>query len=619
MIKEAQVWDALPSHGFLRSYVEYASHCTDANIAFHVAGGLSCLTQCAPIDYAVPYTSPLYGTMYSMVVGASSRSRKTASLNIAQRIIREAIPDSVVETPGSQEGLYEGLRHNPRQLVLFPEWGEFLAKAEEGYMMPVKTALTNVWDCLDEATEILTPQGWKGRGEVKVGDECYSLNTATGLLEVVPVLDYGERPVREGERMFVLKGNRSDIRTTEGHRFCLHGSLDGGTVWMTGAEWVASQKAMRLPLPVAGVSTPMWTNIDIGTPTLEPSRPGEVVWCISNRNETIVTRRNGRVAIIGNCLPTGRALAKKRDGIIEKPRLSIFCAIATDLLERHTEQADWTGGFLARFLTFYAEPEREFPTPPIDDVEERLRMVRWLEGLADPRIAPGRSLWLDAQAQEVWQDWYETLRPLISGSSKRASAACSRASAIAAKIALLLAWDIGEARSGGPWSVGLKELEPSLKLTNLHLESVLELGERVTGTRDMRDRSLVLRAIGMQPTPLGWILREAEMLKRRAKEVLESLVEEKAIAEVKINNQLYYKQTPDAHSLLAQAVLQARIDEADTQGALAATSYDANTGSEQRLAQVIGFAQPEDYEPAGPTAVDTQYDDAAYWASYNGE
>lgn len=25
------------------------------------------------------------------------------------------------------------------------------------------------------------------------------------------------------------------------------------------------------------------------------------VWCVSNRNETIITRRNGKIAIIGNC------------------------------------------------------------------------------------------------------------------------------------------------------------------------------------------------------------------------------------------------------------------------------------------------------------------------------
>ena len=448
MISESDVWDALPSHGFLRAYVEYASRCTDANAAYHVAGALACLSQCVPDDYAVPYTSPVHAPMYIMVVGGSSKSRKTASISIAQRLIRDAIPDALAEVPGSVEGLYEGLREKNRQIIIYGEWGEFLAKAEEGYLMALKTAYTSVWDGL----------------------------------------------------------------------------------------------------------------------------------------------------------PAGRALAKQRKGPIEKPRLSMLCGVATDLLERHTEQADWTGGFLARFATFFAEPEREFATPPIDDYDNRLRMTQWLADLANPMHRTGRSLWLDDQAQAMWADWYDGLRPLIETSSRKAAAACSRASSIAAKITLLLAWDIGEARSGGPWRVSIHDLEPALKITNLHLQSVLELGERITGSRDMRDRANVLRAIQMVPTPLGVVLREAEMLKRRAKEIIDSLVEEKAIAEVKINNQLYYKQTPEAQNALVQALNQAKLDQQAAHQVVA----EANLA---RVSQVFSTV---------PVDRPVEDDEAAYWASFEG-
>ena len=138
MISEQEVWDALPSRGFLRSYVEYASTTTDANIAYHVAAGLSILSQTVPTDFCVPYASPLWGNMFSLIVGDSSKSRKTASINVAQRILRDAIPGSVGEVPGSQEGLYEGLRAQPRQLIIYGEFGEFLAKAEQGDMAAVQ-------------------------------------------------------------------------------------------------------------------------------------------------------------------------------------------------------------------------------------------------------------------------------------------------------------------------------------------------------------------------------------------------------------------------------------------------------------------------------------------------
>lgn len=42
-----------------------------------------------------------------------------------------------------------------------------------------------------------------------------------------------------------------------------------------------------------------------------PSIEGEMVWCVSTRLGTIVTRRNGKVAILGNC---GRVLRPKPDG-----------------------------------------------------------------------------------------------------------------------------------------------------------------------------------------------------------------------------------------------------------------------------------------------------------------
>ena len=611
MISEQEAIDALPSQGFVRNYVEYAAQCTDANLAYHIAGALSCLTQCVPPEYAVPYASPIHGNLYSMIVGGSSKSRKTASINIAQRICREAIIDSIGEMPGSQEGLYESLRGQNRQLIVYGEWGEFLAKAEEGYLMSMKTAYTSLWDCLDEETEILTPSGWKRRGEVGPGDTCYSMNPATGLLEVTPILDYGERPVREGERMFVLKGQRTDIRTTEGHRFILRDRFSQGLHWFTGAEWANRPDATTFRMPVGSVgATPLWTSIDLGTPTLVSGTAGEIVWCVSNRNETLVTRRNGKVAIIGNCVPIGRALAKTKRGNIQNPRLSLLTAVATDLLERHTEMADWTGGFLARFLTIYGEPEREFPTPPVDNMAKRRNIVQWLAGLSAPPPNMGACLWLDKPAEKMWLDWYESLRPLREGANRRASAACSRSSAIAAKVAILLAWDIGQARSGGDWNVGIDVLEPALKITNLHIGSVLELGERVTGTKDMRDRASVLRAISDVPTPVGVVLRESEMLKRRANEILESLQEERAIVKVQVNDVICYVKTPDAQAMLASFVPQ----------------YQAAKASQAAGGNLVALPPPKPIVPIAPLVpptdalneLDPEENFDTYWSSYEG-
>jgi Protein of unknown function (DUF3987) len=400
MISEQEVWDALPTRGFVRSYVEYASKTTDANIAYHLASALSILSQTVPLDYCVPYASPLWGNMYSLIVGDSSKSRKTASINVAQRILREALPGSVGEVPGSQEGLYESLRAQQRQLVVYGEFGEFLAKAEQGYLLPLKTAYTNLWDAI----------------------------------------------------------------------------------------------------------------------------------------------------------PIGRALANSRRGAVNDPRLSLLCGVATDLLERHTEQADWTGGFLARFLTIHAEPERNYAAPPIDDPIRRAAMVKWVKDLAAPQTIPGRCMWLDSNGEQMWADWWEGMSKTRDKANRRVSAACSRSTSIAAKTALLLAWDVGMARSGDDWYVDDQSLASALMITNLHLDSVIELGETVTGSKDMRDRRAVLRAIAEVPTPLGVIIKTSDLLKRRVSEIIESLVEERMVRKEMVGGHTCYVRTPQEHQALADMV-----------------------------------------------------------------
>jgi hypothetical protein len=746
MLTESEVLAALPSHGFLRRYVEYATERTDANVAYHLAGGLMLLSQAVPIDYSMPWGSPVYGNVYSMVVGGSSKSRKTSALNIAARLLQDALPSSLQETPGSQEGLIESLRREAKQVVLYPEFGEFLAKSEEGYFLPMKTTLTNLWDCYSADTEMLTETGWKGRGEVKVGEKVYSLNTESGKLELVPVLDVGERPVREGERMFVLKGQRTDIRTTEGHNFFIkyrnNGEPSATFLKKTGAEMAERASAYLLPLsalpaqdfagapltddelrfiawfltdgclatpqkvvisqskpdmveeiralltrlgfdfrervvqPGAGAfanSRPrheftvpkgthsgslarsgwhlleeyldkdiapalhtltreqfrtLWVELlkgdgdnvgnrsdglycnrktqadaytamaaargfatSYGTrvtkngvtmyrvvvrderwlqsepsnakaqrPTLVQPEAGEVVWCVTNRNHTVVTRRHGKVVIAGNCMPVGRALAKGSMGQITKPRLSVMAAVATDLLERHTEEADWTGGFVARFLTFYGEPERHFITPPMDDLQVKHSLAEWLRGLADFSVPmqtgeqanpPGMCKGMTPAAQQMWADWAAEEGKKTKGANTRVAASIARATSHAGKVAILLSWDIGRARSGETWHIGEAEVKSALAITSLHIKSVLELGERVTGSRDMRDRRAVLNAIStMAPTPLGVIIKRAALLKRRVVEVLDSLVEEQAVAVYTSSGRLSYLQSPEAQKLL---------------------------------------------------------------------
>jgi hypothetical protein len=299
--------------------------------------------------------------------------------------------------------------------------------------------------------------------------------------------------------------------------------------------------------------------------------------------------------------------------MVTDPRLSLLCGVATDLLERHTEQADWTGGFLARFLTFHAEPERVLASMPIPNRQQKDQLTHWLRQLADPMIIPGQCDWLDAPERLVWDQWWASMKPMRDSANRRAQAACARAGALAQKVALLLAWDLGEGRSGRDFYVGREAVESAIKITNLHIQSVLELGERVTGNKDMRDRAMVLRAIGDKLVPLGVIIKNTDMLKKRIKDVVESLLEERSIEAVASGNLVFYRQTPESHQRLVQIADQ--VTQASNSGELGDLGLDGT----QQVAKVIPMLPRTTVDPTfadGPdsTSVDDD-EDLAYYDS----
>jgi hypothetical protein len=257
-----------------------------------------------------------------------------------------------------------------------------------------------------------------------------------------------------------------------------------------------------------------------------------------------------------DCLAAGRALANSRRGQVSDPRLSIVGGVAVDLLERHTEQSDWTGGFMARFLTFHAEREREFPSPPLPDRNKMRILINQYKALSDPSLTPGSCLWIQpgSSVEQMWNDWHADMRVYRLSAGRRSAAACSRATSIAAKIAILLEWDLGGGRSGSDFYITEEVMRSTIAITNLHLRSVLELGEMIASTKDMKDRAIVLRVLGQSTMPMGVILKQSEMLKKRGREILETLIEERTIEQVQIGNETCYRRSPENHIRLLKFV-----------------------------------------------------------------
>jgi hypothetical protein len=137
---------SLPDNTFLKHYVIYGSHLTDCNAVYHIAAGLSILAQTVHDDLHTRLGSKLHGNIYTLAIGPSTQSRKTASVQIARELIDEALPGQAAKGPGSYEGLVDSLVAKSRQLLLYEEFGSLLAQAERSYLTPIKSTLTGIYD-----------------------------------------------------------------------------------------------------------------------------------------------------------------------------------------------------------------------------------------------------------------------------------------------------------------------------------------------------------------------------------------------------------------------------------------------------------------------------------------
>jgi hypothetical protein len=237
------------------------------------------------------------------------------------------------------------------------------------------------------------------------------------------------------------------------------------------------------------------------------------------------------MADLWDCLPVQRARANNRTIRVDDPRLSMLAACSIPYLEAFTLSSDWQGGFMGRFLCLYGRRERIDPDPTGDDTDTEY-LIEFLRS----RASTGQAGWcegLDPQAKKLWCDWYYELHQrrlptLVAG-------VASRAPTIARKAAMLYSWDYGVASWGEPWQIGLAELEPAIKLAELHIKSLSGLADKIADHPDARLRRSVIGALDTLggEAPLGQILRILKMKKRSVVESLDGLVEEGRIRRIR--------------------------------------------------------------------------------------
>lgn len=229
-----------------------------------------------------------------------------------------------------------------------------------------------------------------------------------------------------------------------------------------------------------------------------------------------------------DCGSIQRVRANNNNTRVENPRLSINAACSIPYLEKHTLAEDWTGGFMGRWMVFYGQRERVDPDPVGDRTD-----FDWLvDNLRTKATAPsaGWCMGLDHVAKMMWNEWYydvsdRKLPSNIIGIRARAPTICR-------KICLVYGWDFGPAAYGDPWEITPEILEPAIKLTELHIKSLIDLSSIIAEHHDARQRRAVIQALEARGgiATLGEILSIMKTKKRTALEVLDALIEEKRVS-----------------------------------------------------------------------------------------
>lgn len=113
--------------------------------------------------------------------------------------------------------------------------------------------------CLDSKTEILTPKGWRGVGQVNKGDLVAGFDNETSEIKWTPAKSVVMRHKAPGEKMFELKSPQINTRITGGHRMLFRRKTYRNKKAVWPSEWgfetaeEMSQEKSHFQVPVSGL------------------------------------------------------------------------------------------------------------------------------------------------------------------------------------------------------------------------------------------------------------------------------------------------------------------------------------------------------------------------------
>ncbi len=213
---------------------------------------------------------------------------------------------------------------------------------------------------------------------------------------------------------------------------------------------------------------------------------------------------------------------KGREAVtIRKPRISLLAASAISLLDQTARATDWSGGFLARFLTIYAE-RSHFLAEPDEDGTKRENLIDDLADLGSMRRATVKAT---KDARRMHKRFSMSMDDLAQKSPEHLHGPICRLADHVQRVAAIYALTTDS-------DLGWRHMHQAISFGRLALNSIKAIGDKVTRDPHFRARARVLAVLGKHPEGMFVrdLLRLGPFMKRQLDVILESLVEEERVS-----------------------------------------------------------------------------------------
>lgn len=137
----------VPEGGFAFDYLCYAAERTHAPAVFHAGVALALLAGVAPHTLGIFLGTRLFANWWVILISSSGEGKSSAIENGVSILgeVSENVP--VTERPGSPEALDDMLEKQPRRVLCYSEFPEFLETTRSGQASPLRSKLSRLYDC----------------------------------------------------------------------------------------------------------------------------------------------------------------------------------------------------------------------------------------------------------------------------------------------------------------------------------------------------------------------------------------------------------------------------------------------------------------------------------------